>query len=246
MQRSTVQTVLVVGASGATGRLLVEQLLARGIRVKALVRSLDRLPKDLRGHSSLSVIQADLLSLGADELRQLTDGCDAIASCLGHNMSWKGVFGPPYRLVTDATRRLASAFKAREREKPARFVLMNTTGNSNRDLHEPISLGQRLVIALIRVLIPPHADNERAADFLRVGVGQNDAALEWCVVRPDTLTNATEATGYQLFRSPIRSAIFDPGRTSRENVARFMADLLTDHETWPEWRGQMPVIYDTA
>ena len=33
--------VLVVGASGATGRLVVEQLLRQGIEVRAIVRSLD-------------------------------------------------------------------------------------------------------------------------------------------------------------------------------------------------------------
>ncbi|MEZ5585800.1 MAG: NAD(P)H-binding protein [Sedimenticolaceae bacterium] len=67
--------------------------------------------------------------------------------------------------------------------------------------------------------------------------------LEWCVVRPDTLTNDTEAIGYEVFRSPVCSAIFDPGRISRLNVARFMADLLTDEDTWNQWHGQMPVIY---
>ncbi|MGK0476071.1 MAG: hypothetical protein ACJAYV_001734 [Oleispira sp.] len=36
--------VLVVGASGATGKLLVEQLLGRDVEVKAIVRSLDALP----------------------------------------------------------------------------------------------------------------------------------------------------------------------------------------------------------
>lgn len=36
-------TTLMVGASGATGRLLVEQLLKRGQLVKVVVRSLDNL-----------------------------------------------------------------------------------------------------------------------------------------------------------------------------------------------------------
>lgn len=37
-------TVLVLGATGATGRLLVRQLLDRGLKVKAIVRSPDRIP----------------------------------------------------------------------------------------------------------------------------------------------------------------------------------------------------------
>ena len=40
-------TSLIVGASGATGRLLVEQLLNREHHVKAIVRSPDKLPQSL-------------------------------------------------------------------------------------------------------------------------------------------------------------------------------------------------------
>jgi hypothetical protein len=36
---------------------------------------------------------------------------------------------------------------------------MNTAGNRNPDLQEPVSLKQRLVIGLIRRLVPAHADN---------------------------------------------------------------------------------------
>ena len=238
--------ILVVGASGATGRLLVEQLLARGCEVRAVVRSRHGLPEALRSHQRLSTIEASLLDLDDSELQRLTDGCDAAASCLGHTLSLKGMFGPPYRLVTDATRRLTRALAAGAGEKPARFVLMNTAGNSNRDLQEKVTPGHRAVISVIRLLIPPHADNEWAADVLRLDIGQNDAALEWCVVRPDTLTRDTSSTAYQAFASPVRSAIFDPGRTSRLNVARFMADLITDDGVWCRWRGQMPVVYDAT
>lgn len=244
MKQPAEYTVLVVGASGATGRLLIEQLLNRGHKVKAVVRSPDSLPAHLRSHSRLSVIHTNLLDLDATELRQLTQDCGVAASCLGHNLSWKGIFGPPYRLVTEATRRLSAAMKVHEQEKPARFVLMNTAGNSNRDLHEPITFGHRLVIGLLRLAISPHVDNEQAANFLRTQIGQNDNALEWCVVRPDTLTNGTEINEYEVFPSPVRSAIFDPGKTSRLNVARFMADLITDDNMWRQWHGQMPVIYD--
>ncbi|MBT4397934.1 MAG: NAD(P)-dependent oxidoreductase, partial [Bacteroidetes bacterium] len=41
---------------------------------------------------------------------------------------------------------------------------------------------------------------------------------------------------------PIKSAIFDKSKTSRTNVAHFMADLITDDEVWTKWKGQMPVI----
>ena len=240
------QTVLVVGASGTTGKLLVEQLLSRGSEVRAVLRSRAGLPEALRNHDRLSMIQANLLDLDERDLQKLTEGCSTAASCLGHNMTLSGVFGPPYRLVTEATRRLTKALKANTREKPARFLLMNSAGNRNRDLPEPVTIGHWAAIGLIRLLVPPHADNEQAANFLRLDIGQNDTAVEWCVVRPDTLTDEPASTTYQVCASPTRSAIFDPGRTSRLNVARFMADLITDDTTWTRWRGQMPVVYDNT
>lgn len=237
-------TVLVVGASGATGRLLVEHLLDRGQNVKVIVRSPDNLPETFKNHDHLSMIRATVLELSDAEMAQHVNGCAAVASCLGHNLNWKGIYGHPRRLVTDATRRLCNAIKVNKAEKPTKFVLMNTAGNSNRDLNEPISLGQRCVIGLLRMLLPPHVDNENAADYLRINIGQDDKAIEWTVVRPDTLINEDKVTDYEVHPSPIRSAIFNAGRTSRINVGHFMADLITDDDTWNRWKGQMPVIYN--
>jgi len=239
-------TVLVAGATGATGRLLVGQLLHRSLTVKVVVRSPDKLPGDVRSHSNLSVIQASVLDLSDAEMAHHVNGCDAVASCLGHNLNLKGIYGPPRMLVTGATRRLCNAIKANKPDKPVRFVLMNTAGNSNRDIPERVSFSQRCVIGLIRLLVPPQLDNERAADYLRVKIGQNDGAIEWAAVRPDSLIDESEVTGYEVYSSPIRSAVFNAGKTSRINVANFMADLITDDDMWGKWRGQMPVIYNKA
>lgn len=239
-------TTLVVGASGATGRLLVEQLLNRGQKVRVIVRSPDKLPKALTDNHNLTVTSASILELSDAELAQQVRGCDAVASCLGHNLNLKGIFGPPRRLVTEATRRLCNAIKANKPEKPTKFVLMNTTGNSNRDLLEPISFAQSLVMGLLRLLLPPQADNEAAADYLRTQIGQNHPAIEWAAVRPDSLRDASQVTAYEVHPSPTRSAIFNPGVTSRINVGHFMADLITEDETWNKWKGQMPVIYNKA
>lgn len=239
-------TTLVVGASGATGRLLTEQLLHRGQHVKAIVRSPRKLSDALVNNSRLSVIHAGVLELGDAEMAQHVKGCDAIASCLGHALSLKGFYGSPRDLVTEATRRLCNAVKAGWSQEPRRtkFVLMNTAGNSNRDLCEPISLGQRGVIGLVRLLLPPHVDNEQAADYLRVNIGQHDEAIEWAVVRPDSLTNEDRVTEYEAHPSPTRSAVFNPGATSRINVAHFMATLIADDDAWNTWKGKMPVIYN--
>ena len=238
-------TTLIVGASGATGRLLVEQLLNRGELVKIIVRAESNLPETVRHHQNLSIIQASILELSDAEMAQHVKGCNAVVSCLGHNLSFKGIFGHPRRLVTEATRRLCKAIQSNEPQTPVKFVLMNTTGNRNRDLPEPVSFAQKCAFWLIRIFLPPQVDNEMAADFLRVAIGQDDSEIEWVAVRPDGLTNEETVTEYEVYPSPIRSAIFNPGTTSRINVGHFMAELITNQEKWIKWKGQMPVIYNT-
>ncbi|MEO4047081.1 NAD(P)-binding oxidoreductase [Pseudomonas sp. CAU 1711] len=235
-------TILVVGASGATGRLLVGELLDRGQRVRAIVRTPERLPAALAAHPLLSVVQASVLDLDDDALAQQVEGCSGVASCLGHNLSLRGIYGSPRRLVAHATRRLCQAVRERRPHRPVRFVLMNTAGN--RNLAEPVSLGQRCIVGLVRLLLPPHRDNELAAAYLRDHLGPNEDAIEWAVVRPDSLVDEGAVSSYEVHPAPTRSAIFNPGKSSRINVAHFMADLLMEEEPWSQWRGRMPVIYN--
>lgn len=56
-----------------------------GDRVKIIVRSVAKLPKPIHNHERPSVIEAYLLELSDAEH---VKGCDAVASCLGHNLTW--------------------------------------------------------------------------------------------------------------------------------------------------------------
>ncbi len=239
-------TVLVVGASGATGKHLVEHLLIIKYKVKVIVRSPEKLPELWKTNDSLQIISASLLELSDTKMSEIVSGCDAVASCLGHNLTWKGVYGEPRKLVTDATRRLCDAIAATSPKQRVKYVLMNTTGNSNRDLNEPISIAQKCVIGLLRLILPPHVDNENAADYLRTKIGQNNQFIEWTAVRPDGLINEDKVTDYEIYPSPTRSAIFNAGKVSRINVAHFMAQLINDNALWNTWKGQMPVIYSNT
>jgi nucleoside-diphosphate-sugar epimerase len=238
--------VLVVGASGATGSKLVEQLLTEKHKIKVIVRSPEKLLKSWKTNDDLQIITASVLDLSDEEIREIVSDCDAVASCLGHNLTFKGIYGKPRRLVTDATRRLCNAVKSNNPQNPTKFVLMNTTGNRNRDLNEPISFAQKCVIGLLRLLLPPHVDNEKAADYLRTQIGQNNKSIEWIAVRPDGLINEDKVTNYEIHPSPTKSAIFNAGKVSRINVGHFMASLIYDNDLWTKWKGKMPVIYSTS
>jgi nucleoside-diphosphate-sugar epimerase len=238
--------VLIAGASGATGRLLVSQMLDRGAHVRAVVRFPDRLPAEIRNHPRLTVIHAAILDLGEKQLEEAARGCEATASCLGHNISLRGIWGPPRKLVADAVGRMCAAVRANRPEKPVRFVLMNTTACMNPDLRETRTLRERAVFALLRKALPPQADNEAAVEALRSGARLGDPFIEWVAVRPDGLTDEAAVSGTVVVPSPVRSPVTNPGKTSRINAARFMADLITDDALWNAWRGRMPVIYNAS
>jgi putative NADH-flavin reductase len=237
-------TTLVVGASGATGKCLVAQLLSMGQQVKVIVRPSGLIPDRWLSDDNVSIIKANINDIGVDEMAGYINDCQAVVSCLGHNLTLKGIYGKPRKLVADAVRLLCDAIEANSPETPVKFVLMNTAGSRNRDLNEPISFGEKCVTGLVRVLIPPHTDNEAAAEYLRLNIGHNRSSIEWVVVRPDTLTDEDKVTEYDLHLSPSRSAFFNPGKTSRINVGNYMATLITEEALWNKWRFKMPVIYN--
>lgn len=194
-------------------------------------------------HPGLQIIEAEI---SESDLVQHLKECGVVLSCLGHNLTFKGMFGHPGRLVTDAVKAVVKTIESINTNKKFKIILMNTTGNSNRDIPEKPPYSQRFVISLLRLLLPPYVDNEKAADFLSIQIGQNNNNIEWVAVRPDSLINEDQVSKYDIYISPIRNVIFDAGKTSRINVADYMSDLAVMPELWNKWKGKMPVIYDHA
>ena len=233
---------LVLGASGATGRQLVEQLLLSGQQVKVIVRPSANIPDTWNDNERITIVKANLSETTVDEMATHIADCHAIGICLGHNMTIKGVLGKPRKLVTDAVKLVCSAIE-KNTSDIVKVVLMNTVGCRNKEINERVSLGQKVVISIIRALISPQSDNEAAAEFLRLNIGQKDTKVQWSVVRPDTLINQDNVTKYSLYVSPT-GTLFKPGKTSRINVGNFMARLIVENDLWEEWKGKMPVIYN--
>ena len=236
--------VLVLGASGATGKHLVLELLQRGFVVTAAVRSASSLQRRFSGFQNYREVQGNISEMPGDVLAPHIDGCDAVFFCLGHNLTFRGIFGEPRRLVTGAVSKICSVISDTKPNYKVKVILMNTTGNANADIPEVPPLSQRILVSIVRTLLPPHADNELAADFLRSDIGQDNEFIEWVVARPGGLVEESETTEYTAQPSPCKNVIFNDGRTSRINVANFMARLAAEPELWATWKGQMPVIYN--
>lgn len=235
--------VLVLGATGATGQLVVRTLLQQQHQVVALVRDTNTLNAlNTEFGDLLTQIKGTALILSDAQLSELVKSADGVISCLGHNLTLKGIFGAPQMMVRDSIKRIIN-LNTTQRTHPLKIVLMNSSGVRNKDQYEPISIFQHLVLVLLRTLLPPHRDNEQAANYLRT-LDILNANVQWVVVRPDALINQDEASDYSLFPAPIRSAIFDSGKVSRINVASALSQLLMDSTLWEKWQGKMPLVYN--
>lgn len=236
MPTITTTTTLVVGATGATGKHVVQMLLDKGHTVRTVVRSKERMEGLLTGDygNRLEVTEASLLDLTQQRLEEVTRGCDAVVSCLGHNMDFKGLFGQPRKLVAVATNRLTSAIG----NQKTKFILMGSNGVANPNgTDNPRTFMERAVIFLLQCLVPPVADNEAAALHLHKMGGTGP---EWCVIRPDSLIDA-EVSKYELLAKP-KLGLFGAGTATRANVAHSMVELILIDDEWQKWKFKMPVL----
>lgn len=249
-------TTLVVGATGATGKHVVLQLLQQKHNVRAIVRSKERLLNSLdeivpESSSNLHIVSrldatvASVLDLSQSELEELVKGCDAVVSCLGHNLTFKGMFFPPRRLVTEATKRLCQAIEATNKsaDKPIKFILMGSDGVANpAGGDDKRSCAERTILSLLSYLIPPHKDNMMAAAYISK---VDSPQIEWVVVRPTDLING-KVTNYALFFKPQKSLFAGAkgGLATRSNVGKCMVDLILSSELWEDWKFKMPVLHD--
>src|SRR3990170_1599728 len=84
---STTSTVFVAGATGMLGTHIVERLLDRGARVRALVRNSAAADRGAAGHalaeqaSSLELVAGDLLD-PIDDLALAIDGAEVVVSAV--------------------------------------------------------------------------------------------------------------------------------------------------------------------
>ena len=241
--QANIMKVLVLGATGATGNLVVRQLIKKNVHVKAVKRSGNSKLDDLLQSEYLETITGNISEFNFTKNLELINDCNAVICCLGHNISFSGIMGKPRKLVSDSIKNVCNAID-KSKNEPVKLILMSTTANANIKLNENYTAKDRAVLSFLKLFLPPHKDNIEAASYLVKTVGENNSRIEWAAVRPDALINEEKESKYEICESPKRSPVFDPGKTSRINVAHFIVELLLNEDWWDLWRFKMPVIYN--
>lgn len=75
--------VLVLGASGATGKLVVKELIDRGIQARIVIRESASLPSEIVESGNVEVIKGSIYDFEVGKIKELLSGSDVVISCLG-------------------------------------------------------------------------------------------------------------------------------------------------------------------
>jgi putative NADH-flavin reductase len=202
--RSAPTRILIVGATGGTGRQLVAQALERGHAVTALVRNPSRLQLE---HPHLKIVQGDVLDYASVEAA--ARGQEAVLSALGHKR-----FFYPTRILSEGTRNLLRAMEA---HGVRRFVCETSLGIGD----SAGRMGLYYTFFVIPVILPFYFWDKTRQERL---IAQS--AVEWVIVRPGVLTNGEKRSSYRHGRDV--GSFLRTVRISRADVADFMLNQLSD------------------
>jgi nucleoside-diphosphate-sugar epimerase len=207
--------ILILGATGATGRQLVEQALAAGHDVTALVRD----PKAIEvAHAKLKVVKGR--ATDASDVANVVAGQDAVLSALGPRSKNDPICAEAARAVVDAMKQHGA--------KQLVWLSAGGVGDSAPQLIRESFIFGRIIMPLF--LRKPYANHARAEAIVCT-------SELWTVVRPVQLVD--KPTGGTITAVPIGDAVVSGLKIARRDVAAFMLEELATRAHV----GTMPILH---
>src|SRR5437016_5090413 len=192
--------IAVIGSTGRTGRLVLDEGLRRGYAMTAFTRR----PVNLAGVQGLNaVVSGDARNLG--DVRRAVHGQDAIISIVSSEGSG------PTTVMSDVMRAEVAAMRA---EGIRRLVVVSVSAIEGRR--------PWILINLVRwILRKPYADFGRMERLVR------ESGLDWTIVRPPRLSNGP-TTGRVRSEAGRKDLAHGPYHISRGDLAATLLDLAED------------------
>ncbi|HMO79165.1 MAG TPA: SDR family oxidoreductase [Pyrinomonadaceae bacterium] len=195
--------LLILGASGLTGRELVKQALAAGHEVTAFVRDPAKL--DIRS-DQLRVEVGNILN--RISLETAIPGHDAVLSALG---------SPGLGKSTELSDGLRNIIDVMELNGPKRLIFESGIGIGDSAEHVPWFTKHVFIPFVIKNI---YADKEIQERQIR------ESSLDWTIVRPAALTNGPRTGVYR--HGDAISKERPAKKISRADTAEFMLRQLDD------------------
>jgi len=170
--------IAIFGASGRTGRQLVEQAVAKGHQVTAIVRNPDGLASDLRG-AEVRLVKADVMDPGAIA-PALADADTVVSALSGPGRAPSSVWSKSTRSIVEAMREASV-----RRYIAITGSMLDATGDGPffRYIGKPIA----------RRMLKGSADDMRRAEHL---IHESD--LDWTIIRVPRLTDRPARGRYRI------------------------------------------------
>jgi putative NADH-flavin reductase len=170
--------LVIFGATGRTGVLLVKQALAVGHQVVAFVRNLDKITIK---HDHLTLVQGDVMN-AADVDKAISADVDAVISILGATNS------SPQEMLPTAVNNIVHAMK---QHGITRFILMTGAGVAMPE-DKPKLMNYLIKFALVTFAGKVHKQSEAAVRAIE------SSGLAWTVVRVPRLTDEAYSGQYRV------------------------------------------------
>ena len=193
--------IAVFGATGGTGQQVVQQALAAGHSVTALVRDPSRLAAQ---DERLTVVEGDVLDRA--KVDETVSGADAVIVSLGNTSS-----NPDY-IVSRGTEVIVDAMTAAG--IPMRLIVVSSLGVGESRDQVPFAFKMLMNTVLKKAI----DDKERQEALVKA------SGFDWIIVRPGGLTNGPATGSYKAGVDVKLTA----GQVSRADVAAFVLLQLDD------------------
>jgi putative NADH-flavin reductase len=208
--------LLIIGATGPTGREIVKQALAQNYNVTAMVRKTAKsnfAPK-------VGIAMGDVLDL--DSLKKALARQDAVINSLGSAATG------PFKKMTMLSEGTGNLITAMRDTGVLRLVCITGVGAGDSKGHGPWFYNWLIQPLILRGV---YEDKTRQEAIVR------DSRLDWTLVRPTLLTNGA-ARGEKAVRVFTNVAGMHVGSISRTDVAAFCLRELVECR----YRHQAPAI----
>lgn len=199
--------ILLLGASGRTGKQIIEAALKRGHQISAIVRNPEKL-KDYK----IDVTQGTPYDY--ETVEKAIKGCDAVINTLNVSRKSDGPWSPlaaPKDMISHSA---ANAIKAMEKEGIKRIVAMSTLGAGRTWKHIPGFLKFLVSISNLRFAFRDHGQQEELLE---------KSDLDYTICRAPMLNDERNETG--AVATP-EGKIPASRYLSRNTAAEFYLDII--------------------
>ena len=212
----------IFAATGGIGRHAVEQAVAAGHEVTAVVRDPKKLSEPVR--QKVRTITADLAAPDLGALESAVAGADAVLSGLGpRTLSEAGITSRGTGVIVEAMK--AADVRRIVVVSAAPIGTVPSPGRPNPPKHDPGEgfFMRNLLSPMIKTVLRKHyADLALMEDILR------DSGLDWTVMRPPRLTDKPLSRTYRsAYGQNLRGGL----TISRADVADLMLRVLEQPES---------------